>query len=125
MTAQTRTVNKAAFEQGDNPQGTDYADLIDSFLAIADTTTQTINSNLIAPNITVTGEVSASDVNTSVATIKSVVFASATTTVLSTAQTSAIYEQSGQGAHKVFGLINVQINSTTVSIPFMHRGTYV
>ncbi len=59
MTAQTRTVNKGVFEQGDQPQGSNYADLIDSYVAIADTTVQSLSSDLIVPILTVTTEVSA------------------------------------------------------------------
>lgn len=44
MTSQTRTILKAKYEQGDTPQGTDYVDLIDSFLSLADTTAQSISS---------------------------------------------------------------------------------
>lgn len=55
MTAQTRAVNKSRFEQGDTPQGSDYADLIDSSVSIADTTAQSISSPL-----TVTGALGAS-----------------------------------------------------------------
>ncbi len=46
MTAQTRTVNKSRFEQGDTPQGSDYVDLIDSYLSLADTTAQSLSSPL-------------------------------------------------------------------------------
>ena len=51
MTSQTNAVNKARFEQGDRPQGTDYADLVDSFVALADTTAQTMVGDLTAPNL--------------------------------------------------------------------------
>lgn len=44
MTQQTRTVNKGRYESGDTPSGSDYVDLIDSFLALADTTAQTVTS---------------------------------------------------------------------------------
>ena len=47
MTAQNRTVNKARFEQGDLPQGSDFADLIDSFLSLVDTSSQTVASNVV------------------------------------------------------------------------------
>lgn len=46
MTAQTRTVNKGRFENGDKPQGSDYVDLIDSFLSIADTSAQSVASHV-------------------------------------------------------------------------------
>lgn len=46
MTAQNRATLKAEFEQGDKPQGSDYADLIDSFLSVADTTAQSVASKV-------------------------------------------------------------------------------
>ena len=55
MTAQTKAVNKSVFEQGDKPQGSDYANLIDSYVSNIDTTTQTMVSDLIIPNLEVQG----------------------------------------------------------------------
>lgn len=49
MASQTRTVNKGRFENGDQPQASDYIDLIDSFVSLSDTTSQTLNSNLVVP----------------------------------------------------------------------------
>lgn len=46
MTAQTRAVLKAAFETGDIPDGDDYANLVDSFVSLSDTTAQSLSSNL-------------------------------------------------------------------------------
>ena len=46
MTQQTRATLKGVFEQGDVPQGSDYEDLIDSFVSLADTTAQTVTSDL-------------------------------------------------------------------------------
>lgn len=63
MTAQTRTVNKARYENGDQPQGSDYIDLIDSFVTIADSTAQAITSDLTAPAFIATTKVSAPTVN--------------------------------------------------------------
>lgn len=54
MTAQTRAVNKGRFEQGDTPQGSDYADVIDSYLSIADTSAQSISSDLTVPALVAT-----------------------------------------------------------------------
>lgn len=58
MTAQTRPTNTGRFEQGDQPQGSDFADLIDSFIAIVDTTAQTIASTLTAAGFTTSGTIS-------------------------------------------------------------------
>ncbi len=59
MTAQNRTTLKGVFEQGDTPQGSDYADLIDSFLSLVDSTAQSITSNISAPVVVATTEVCA------------------------------------------------------------------
>jgi hypothetical protein len=61
MTAQNRTVNKSRFEQGDTPQGSDYVDLIDSYLSLADTTAQSLSSPLtMAGSLGVSATASAS-----------------------------------------------------------------
>lgn len=62
MTAQSRTYLKSKFEQGDTPQGTDYSDLMDSFVSLVDTTAQTLASDLTVPNLVATA-VSAGSVN--------------------------------------------------------------
>lgn len=59
MTAQTRSVLKALFEDGDKPSGSNYSDWIDSMVSIADTTAQTMTSELQVPNLHATSEVSA------------------------------------------------------------------
>lgn len=47
MTAKNRPTIKAVFEQGDKPQGSDYEDMIDSYLSVADTTAQSLSSPLV------------------------------------------------------------------------------
>lgn len=64
MTAQTRTVNKGRFEDGDTVTGPNYADLVDSFVSIADTTAQVVTSDLQAPRGIFTTEVSSPQINT-------------------------------------------------------------
>jgi hypothetical protein len=76
MTAQTRTVNKGRFENGDRPSGSDFGDLIDSFVAISDSTAQTLTSNLNVPTLIAT-EVSAGVANVSAATIQVLVASAA------------------------------------------------
>lgn len=65
MSAQTRAVNQAAFQTGDKPQGADYANLIDSFVSLVDTTAQTVGSNfnvqVLGATEVVTPKVSAAD----------------------------------------------------------------
>ena len=74
MTAQTRPVLKALFEDGDKPSGSNYSDWVDSMVSIADSTAQTMTSDLKAPKFIATTEVSAptgsfAAVNTSSATL--------------------------------------------------------
>ena len=60
MTAKSRANLKAAFQSGDTPDGDDFADLIDSFANITDTTAQSIAGNLTVESLTGT-TVSAGD----------------------------------------------------------------
>jgi hypothetical protein len=124
MTAQNRDANKAVFEQGDRPQGSDYVNLIDSFLSLVDVSAQTVISDLSVPNVTVATELSASNISCSAMTLKSFVAASVQSTVLTTAQTSAVFNSLGQGDHKVVSLMRVNINSTTVALMYTNVGTY-
>lgn len=68
MTSQVRSVNKSRFEDGDTTSGSNFADLIDSFISIADTTAQAMASDLTVPKLIAT-EVSAGEVNASAASI--------------------------------------------------------
>ena len=76
MTAQNRATLKAAFENGDQPQGSDFADLVDSFPTLSDSTAQAFTSPLTAPTIGVTkvsaATVSAQNVNGLIGTFGSV-----------------------------------------------------
>jgi hypothetical protein len=54
MTAKSRVTNKSVFEDGDKPAGSNYVDLIDSFLSLADTTVQSVTSDVALPNLTAT-----------------------------------------------------------------------
>lgn len=58
MTAQTRATLKALFENGDKPSGSDYSDWIDSMVSLSDTTAQTMTSDIQAPVMIATTEVS-------------------------------------------------------------------
>lgn len=73
MSALDRVTLKSGFENGDQPQGSDYENLIDSFLCLAETTTQTLNgpvvfaggisaASLSTGDITMTGSLSAAQV---------------------------------------------------------------
>lgn len=63
MTAQIRSVLKAAFEQGDAPQGSDYADMIDSAANLAETTAQAFAGEVQAPVFVATTKVSAPSIH--------------------------------------------------------------
>ena len=100
MTAQTRAVNKSRFENGDKPQGSDFADLIDSFVAIADTTAQAIQSNLQVVSLIATS-VTAGSVVASAATVTGILSAASVT--VSGAVTAASITVTGDvSANKVF-----------------------
>lgn len=58
MTSQTRATLKNSFAQGDKPQGTDYSNLIDSFISLADTDAQVMNSQLTIPTLVVNTKIS-------------------------------------------------------------------
>jgi len=49
MAAKSRANLKAVFEDGDSPQGSDFEDLIDSFVSLTDTSAQSLASNLTVP----------------------------------------------------------------------------
>jgi hypothetical protein len=63
VTAQDRSTNKSRFEDGDKPAGSAYVDLIDSFLSVADSTAQSLTSDLSLPKLIATTEVSSPQVN--------------------------------------------------------------
>ncbi len=63
MASQDRVTNKARFEDGDKPTGSNYADLIDSFISLADTTAQVAASDIQTPRLIATTEVSSPQVN--------------------------------------------------------------
>lgn len=52
MTQRSRTYLKAVFETGDIPTGTDYADLIDSFVSLEASASQTMAGALTLPGVT-------------------------------------------------------------------------
>ena len=53
MAQQSRSVLKALYENQDRPTGSNYTDLIDSFISLADTTAQEMASELRAPTVLV------------------------------------------------------------------------
>lgn len=65
MAAQNRTTNKSRFEDGDTATGSNFADLIDSFVSLADTDAQNVASDLRAANFITPGKVSAASLSLS------------------------------------------------------------
>lgn len=50
MTSRSRTALKSLFETGDVPDGSDYADIFDSFVSISDTSSQSVISDISFQN---------------------------------------------------------------------------
>ena len=65
MTAQTPTYLKGRFEQGDIPQGSDYEDLIDSFVNLQISAIQTMVGGLVSTNFIYGAEVNSALVSAS------------------------------------------------------------
>ena len=74
MSAKSRVNLKAAFQTGDTPDGDDFADLIDSFANVTDTTAQVIAGNLSVESLTGT-TVSAGSVFTDILKVSAAVSA--------------------------------------------------
>lgn len=95
MTAQTRSTNKGKFNVNDVPSEADYADLIDSFLSLTDTTAQSVTSPMtVSGALTVTSFASA------------MVTAAASGGTVHTVPTTAA------------GYLTVQVSGRTVAIPY-------
>lgn len=123
MTAQSKATLKGKFETGDTPTGSDYADLIDSALNTADTTAQTLSSDLTVPVLTAT-TVTANAVNASSATLTNldvtnfaVTNLSAVTVTAGTVQADNVTVVSAVSAKDMWttSLTSTDINSTNVS----------
>lgn len=57
MTSQNRSNLKGSFETGDIPQGSDFANLIDSFVSLTDSTAQAMASDLQVPVLISTSQI--------------------------------------------------------------------
>lgn len=93
MTAQNRTTNKAKFENGDKPQGSDYVDLIDSFLSLADSSAQSV-----ASHVTFSGGLSTTTASVASLNSTDIVFVSAAGTKLDVSSVSAAVVAAASGA---------------------------
>ena len=98
MTAQNRSTNKALFQDGDKPTGSNYTDFIDSYVSLLDTTAQSVSSPLaISGALGVTTEVSANSIAVSAASVTGHVSAAtvyANLAVLQRVSASAVYAES-------------------------------
>lgn len=105
MAAQDRSTNKAAFENGDKPQGSDFANLIDSFVSLSDSTAQTITSKLEGSEFV--GAVSAG--NTSI---------SGTLTYTGSTTVAAVASGAVTIPGSALGYIIASVSGRTVAIPY-------
>lgn len=99
MTQQTRAALKLKFEQGDRPQGSDYEDLIDSFVNTQDATAQTLNSTLVVPKL------GAASVTANMVSAQSVVVSGALAVTVDAVTVSA---QHVNGSAANFGTVSAQ-----------------
>ena len=112
MAIQGRATLKGVFEQGDVPQGSDYVDLIDSFVHLSDTTTQSITSDLSVPGVIVTNLSAASANVTGGLRIDGTITVSGGTNFLSQAQGFLYTEVTGlASASATFVEINVSAST--------------
>ena len=105
MTAKNRSDNKAAFENGDKPQGSDFSNLIDSYVSLADSTAQTMTSKLEGAEFV--GAVSAGNLS-----ISGIITITAGTTVAAVASGAVTLPASAAG------YVTVQVSGRTAAIPF-------
>jgi hypothetical protein len=98
MTQRSVTYLKGRFEEGDIPSGTDYADLIDSFVNLEASAEQTMAGKLSLPNLTVTNTVSADIVHAT----KSILHGYTSAVTIGTTQGSAV-------------VVSADVNFVTVS----------
>lgn len=116
MTARTPTYLKGKFEQGDIPQGTDYEDLMDSYVNIAVSAEQVIDSNLKTTKEFVAATVSANTGNFTNLTanafnISTVSAASLIANVANIATVSA--DNINVSGNVIFGTLDVSAVATT------------
>ena len=127
MTAKSRATLKQQFATGDVPTGSDYVDLIDSFLNLVDTTAQTVTSEQVIATVSgTTGRFS------SAVAIGTAAAAGAGLTVQSSDQasalkfdtpTTAIASGGGGGAvpASAAGFLIVMVSGISRRIPYFHQ----
>lgn len=143
MTAQDRSTLKGVFETGDTPDGSNYADLIDSFLSLAETTAQTVagkvtfsggivvstvSANLIG-DVTgnLTGNVSGQTVTTSALVVTTVTADTVTASAANISGTltlgipTTVVAAAGSAAAvpaSAHGFLHVAVSGVNVLIPY-------
>ena len=105
MVAKNRADNKALFENGDKPQGSDFSNLIDSYVSLADTTAQSVTSDFQAQKFI--GPVSAGNVS-----ISGTITYTGNTTVAAIATGAVSIPASAQG------YLLVTVSGVNVAIPY-------
>lgn len=121
MTARTPTYLKSRFEQNDIPQGTDYEDLIDSFINIATSASQAITgpinfTNQLDSAAIYASFVSAASINTS--------FIEVTTASAAFVRANAVSADSlNVSGNVIFGSFDVSAVATTQASAALVNGT--
>ena len=109
MTAKDRPANKAAFENGDKPQGSDFENLIDSYVSNADSTAQSMVSKLEAPEFI--GAVSAGN-----ASISGTLTYTGVTTAGAISSGAVVLPASAAG------YLKIMVSSVTAAVPYFRVG---
>lgn len=132
MTARTPTYLKARYEQGDIPQGTDYEDLMDSYLNVAVSAEQSIDSNLRTTKEIIAATVSAGSINvTGTATLNAIsspsisaTNASAANLAANTANLNTVSADSiNVSGNVIFGTFDISAVATTQAGAITLNGT--
>ena len=107
MTQQTRATNKAAFETGDAPTESDYINLIDSFLSLADTSAQTVTSGIIlSGTLGIGGKLSAQSISANTLTVGSAITVPAMTVTSVLSASSAVFGNLTAGEMTITGVVS-------------------
>lgn len=125
MTETTRSTLKAAFENGDVPQGSDYANLIDSAVNPVDSSAQTITSKLTISGGMETTNVTAQRVFASAATYTGTVSAAtlnATTLQGTTVSAVAAFATSANIGHGTITRLGVGTASPSEGLHIVVSG---
>lgn len=137
MTARTPTYLKGRFEQGDIPQGTDYEDLLDSYINVAVSAEQSIDSNLRTTKEIIADKVSANSISTSsisisgpfsiavvsAVTVNSSLYQGDRSTVSALAPTTVSADSINVSGKVIFGSFDISAVGTTQAAAITLNGT--